>query len=174
MRLDQRCAPIELLLCDVDGVLTDGAVLFDNQGIEAKGFHIRDGLGIRIWQRAGYRCGLLTGRTSQIVKLRAAELGIDILRQGVEEKLLAVQEILAELQIPPERTCFIGDDLPDLSVIQTVGLGVAVADAAEEVRQAAHYTTSVGGGRGALRECIEMILKNQGRWDDLVRRYHAS
>jgi YrbI family 3-deoxy-D-manno-octulosonate 8-phosphate phosphatase len=174
MRLDQRCSRIELLLCDVDGVLTDGAVLFDNQGIEAKAFHIRDGLGIRLWQRAGYRCGLITGRTSQIVKLRAAELGIDILRQGIEEKLPAIEEILRGLGAAPEQTCFIGDDLPDLPVIQTVGLGVAVADAAEELRQAAHYTTSVGGGRGALRECIEMILKNQGRWEDLVRRYrHA-
>ncbi len=174
MRLDQRCARIEFLLCDVDGVLTDGAVLLDNQGIEAKAFHIRDGMGIRLWQRAGYRCGLITGRTSQIVKLRAAELGMDILRQGVDEKLPAVQEILGELELSPEQTCFIGDDLPDLSVVQTVGLGVAVADAAEELRQAAHYTTSVGGGRGALRECVELILKNQGRWDDFVRRFQAS
>ncbi|MEX0939154.1 MAG: HAD hydrolase family protein [Pirellulales bacterium] len=174
MRLDERCERIELLLCDVDGVLTDGGVWFDNQGIEAKQFHIRDGMGIHLWQRAGYRCGLVTGRTSQVVKLRAAELGINILRQGIGEKLIAVQQILDELNLSAEQACYVGDDLNDLPVIRSVGLGVAVADAADEVRQAAHYTTSMDGGRGAVRETVELILKNQHRWDDLIRRYFTT
>lgn len=174
MKLDQRCAPIELVISDVDGVLTDGNLIFDNQGIEAKTFHIRDGLGIKLWLRAGHRFGLLTSRTSQIVKLRAGELGVDLVRQGVEEKLPAALEMLAELQLEPTQVCYIGDDLHDLPVMQTVGLGIAVADAAEEVRRAAHHTTNVAGGRGAVREAIEMILKSQQRWDDLIQRFFAA
>lgn len=171
MKLDQRCATIELVLADVDGVLTDGGVIFDNQGIETKQFHIRDGLGIKLWQRAGYKFGLVTGRGSHIVKIRAAELGIDIVRQTAEDKLPATQEILQELGMRLEQVCYIGDDLPDLPVLRSVGLAVAVADASAELRQAAHYVTSVPGGRGAVRETIELILKSQRRWDDLIQRY---
>jgi len=171
MKLAQRCNAIQLILSDVDGVMTDGSVVFDNQGIEAKRFHIRDGLGIRLWQRAGYRFGLVTGRTSQIVRLRASELGIDIVRQGIEEKLPAARQIVADLDLDIEQVCFIGDDLPDVPLLCSVGLGVAVADAAEQVRRVAHYTTSLAGGRGAVRETVELILKAQHRWDDLIQRY---
>ena len=171
MKLDQRCGPVELVLADVDGVLTDGGVIFDNQGIETKQFHIRDGLGIKLWQRAGYRFGLVTGRGSHIVKIRAAELSIDIVRQTAEDKLTATLEILAELGMEMRQVCYIGDDLPDLPVVRAVGLGVAVADAVAEVRQAAHYVTTTAGGSGAVRETIELILKSQRRWDDLVQHY---
>ena len=171
MSLEQRCQTIELILCDVDGVLTDGGVIFDNQGIEIKRFHIRDGMGIKLWQKAGYRCGLVTGRNSHIVRLRAAELGIEIVRQGTEEKLPVVRSILSELQLQPEQVCYLGDDLPDLPAIRTVGLGVAVADACEEVRAAAQYVTQARGGDGAVRETIEMILKTQQRWNDLIQKY---
>ncbi len=171
MRLDQKCQSIELILSDVDGVLTDGTLAFDNQGIETKRFHARDGLGIQLWQRAGGRFGLLTGRTSQIVKIRAADLEVDLVRQGLEEKLPAAQEILDQLQLQPEQMCYIGDDLPDVPVLRTAGLSIAVADASEEVRRAADYTTSITGGRGAVREAIEMILRNQGRWDQLIQRF---
>jgi len=173
MKLERRCESIELILSDVDGVMTDGAVIFDNQGIEAKRFHIRDGLGIRLWQKAGYRFGLITGRTSQVVKLRAAELGVDPVRQGVTDKLSAARGIFGELQLEASRVCYIGDDLLDIALMQTVGLGVAVADAVDEVRQAAHHTTTAAGGRGAVRETIELILKHQQRWDDLIRRFLA-
>ncbi|MDZ4819747.1 MAG: HAD hydrolase family protein [Planctomycetota bacterium] len=169
--LEQRCQRIELLLSDVDGVLTNGGVVFDNQGIESKRFHIRDGLGIKLWQRAGGKFGIITGRASHIVKLRAAELGIELIRQGIEDKWLTVRQLMSELQLQPEQVAFIGDDLPDRPVMMNVGLGIAVADAAEDVRQAAHHVTTLSGGYGAVREAVEMILRKQGRWQDLLQRY---
>jgi YrbI family 3-deoxy-D-manno-octulosonate 8-phosphate phosphatase len=171
MKLDQRCEAIELILSDVDGVLTNGGILFDNQGIESKQFHIRDGLGIRLWQRAGYKFGLVTGRSSHIVKMRAAELGVEIVRQTAEDKLPATLDVLAELGLEPPQVCYIGDDLPDLPAIKAMGLGVAVADGCPELRAAAHYVTTHRGGDGAVRETIEMILKAQRRWDDLIQKY---
>lgn len=173
MTLQQRAAGIELILSDVDGVLTDGSVVFDNQGIETKKFHIADGLGIQLWRRAGYRFGMITGRSSHIVRLRAAELGVELVRQGVEEKLAVVQQVVAELELRMNQVCFIGDDLPDLAVVQQVGMGVAVADACDELRRAAQFVTKRPGGRGAVREAIETILKAQGRWDDIVQRYQG-
>ncbi len=171
MTVEQRSKQIELILSDVDGVLTDGGVYFDNQGIELKRFHIRDGMGIRLWQRAGYRFGLLTARSSHIVKVRAAELNIDIVRQGFEHKRQAAKELVESLGLKPEQVCHIGDDLTDLPVFRYVGLGVAVQDAANDVRAAADHITSLPGGRGAVREVIELILHAKGRWDDLVRNY---
>jgi len=171
LSIEHRCQRIELLLSDVDGVLTDGGVIFDNQGIEIKRFHIRDGLGIKLWQRVGHRFGIVTGRASHIVKLRAAELAIDLVRQGVDEKWPVVQQMLVELRLVPEQVGFVGDDLPDLPVFSRVGLCVAVADAVDEVRRAAHYTTRLPGGHGAIRETIELVLKAQDRWTALVQRY---
>jgi 3-deoxy-D-manno-octulosonate 8-phosphate phosphatase (KDO 8-P phosphatase) len=171
MKVEQRCQEIELILADVDGVLTSGQIIFNNQGIETKQFHIRDGLGMRLWQRAGYTFGLVTGRSSHVVKIRAAELGIEIVRQAAEDKLPVVQEILTQLNLEPRQACYIGDDLPDLPVMRSVGLGVAVADACVEARQAAHVVTQLGGGEGAVRETIEMILKAQRRWNDLIQMY---
>jgi YrbI family 3-deoxy-D-manno-octulosonate 8-phosphate phosphatase len=174
MNFNERIRPIELVLSDVDGVLTDGGIVFDNQGIETKRFHIRDGLGIRLWQRAGHRFGLLTGRTSHVVQVRAAELGIDLVRQGFEDKLPVVNAILRELRLSPQQVCYIGDDLPDLPVICHVGLGVAVADAAPELLAAAHHTTTARGGQGAVRELIETLLKAQGRYDELIAKYSVT
>ncbi|MHB0957716.1 MAG: KdsC family phosphatase [Pirellulaceae bacterium] len=171
MKLDDRCRKIEMVLSDVDGVLTGGGIVFDNQGIETKTFHIRDGLGIRLWQRAGFRFGILTARTSHIVRMRALELGIEIVRQGFEDKLPAVQQIIEQHGLESDQVCYIGDDLTDLPVIRRVGLGVAVADAVAEVRARAHLVTELGGGRGAVRELIETLLKAKNRWDDLIRKY---
>jgi YrbI family 3-deoxy-D-manno-octulosonate 8-phosphate phosphatase len=171
MKLDDRCKPIRLILSDVDGVLTDGRIILDNQGVETKLFHVRDGMGIHLWQKTGYRFGLITLRSSQIVKLRVAELGIDIVRQGVENKLSAMRQILAELRLTPDQACYIGDDLPDLSAVCGAGLGVAVADACDELRKSAHYVTIQRGGAGAVRETIELILKSQNRWDHLIQAY---
>lgn len=173
MNLDQCCQRIELVLSDVDGVLTDGRLVLDNQGIETKLFHIRDGLGIKLWQKAGYRFGVVTERSSQVVKMRAAELGIQIVRQGAGDKMATLKDILAQLQLTDEQVCYIGDDLPDLPLLRAVGLGVAVADAAPELRQAADYVTSARGGSGAVRETVEMILKSQRRWNDLIQAYLA-
>ncbi len=173
MSLTDLCRPIELILSDVDGVLTDGGIWYDNQGVELKGFNIRDGLGIKLWQRAGFKFGVLTARTSHIVKLRSVELGIDIVRQGFEDKLPVAKEILRECGLEPEQVCYIGDELTDLPVIRFVGLGVAVGDAAEEVRSAAAHTTGLAGGHGAVRELVESILKAKGRWDDVIQRYLA-
>lgn len=162
---------IELILSDVDGVLTDGGIVFNNEGIESKRFHIRDGLAIKLWTSAGGRFGLLTGRNSHIVNLRAAELGIAIVRQGVENKLATMKEILAELRLEPAQVCYIGDDLPDLAAMRVAGLAITVPDAAPEIRSAAGYVTKLRGGQGAVREAIEVILKAQGRWNDLVQSY---
>src|SRR4051812_46944041 len=112
MTFAKRCLPITLILADVDGVLTDGSIIFDNEGIETKRFHIRDGLGVRLWRRAGGKFGMITGRNSHIVNVRAAELGVDFVRQGTEEKLVAMREIMAELGLEAEQVCYIGDDLP--------------------------------------------------------------
>ncbi len=171
MNTDERCKNVELILSDVDGVLTDGGIIFDNQGIETKRFHVRDGMGIKLWQRAGFRFGILTARTSNVVQLRANELGVDVIRQGVDAKLLAAKQVIEEFSLTAEQVCYIGDDLPDLPLILAVGLGVAVADAAADVREAAEHVTVLPGGQGAVRETIEFILKQKGLWDGMIRKY---
>jgi len=171
MELQQRCQQVELIVADVDGVLTNGCLVFNNQGIETKQFHMRDGMAVSLWQRAGYRFGLMTSRSSHVVRMRAAELEIEIVRQGVANKLASIREIMANLGLSGTRVCYIGDDLPDLPVVRAVGLGVAVADACEELRRAAHYVTNAPGGAGAVREVVELILKAQRRWDDVIQPY---
>lgn len=171
MKLDTLCEPVELIISDVDGVLTNGSVIYDNQGIEIKQFNIHDGQGVEIWQRAGYRFGILSGRTSQIVKLRAAELSIEIVKQGFPNKLPVVKEIAAACNLQLAQIAYIGDDLPDLPCIKSVGLGVAVVDATPEVVAAASYVTRLGGGHGAVRELIELVLKAKHRWQDVMSRF---
>jgi len=171
MSFANACANIELILSDVDGVMTDGRIRLLDGDHEMVVFHIRDGMGVRLWREVGGRFGIVTGRDLETVRRRAEYLKIDVVRMGIEDKLPAVDAIAAELGIGREAICYIGDDLLDLRVIQAVGLGVAVADAVEDVRLAAKYTTSVRGGAGAVREVIEVILKNTGRWEDVLRRY---
>ena len=171
MNLHERCRAIRLILCDVDGVLTDGGIVLDNDGMETKRFHVRDGMGIRLWHKAGYRFGLITLRSSNIVKRRVAELGIEIVLQGTDDKRAAMRGVLDELALTPAETCYIGDDLPDLPAAREAGLGVAVADACTDLRQAAHYVTTLPGGSGAVRETIEMILRAQGRWETVTEAY---
>ena len=172
--LHQRLAQVKLLLVDVDGVLTEGGVTWTNEGIEQKTFHIRDGLGIRLWQRAGGRTGIVTGRASRVVQLRAEELGIGIVKQGVEDKLETTAAILAECGVPWEQTAFVGDDLPDLAVMMRCGVGVAVANACPEVIEAAAIVTRLPGGQGAVREVIEQLLKARGSWEAIVRHYQPA
>ena len=161
MTLAETCRRIKLLLSDVDGVMTDGSVIYDSTGAELKSFNIRDGLGIRLWQRAGARFGVVTGRESPMVTRRCSELGVGILVQNAGAKLPVVEQIAADEGVSLEEIAYIGDDLPDLPVIKAVGLGVAVADAAEELLHAADMTTELPGGRGAIRELIELILKQR-------------
>lgn len=168
--LDRRLARVRLLLTDVDGVLTDGGISWSADGTESKTFHIRDGLALRAWQRAGGRVGIVTGRSSRVVELRAAELGIGIVRQGIEDKVATSAAILAECGCAWEETAFIGDDLPDLPVMRRC-LGIAVADACAEVRGAAALVTALRGGRGAVREAVERMLRARGAWETIVAGY---
>jgi YrbI family 3-deoxy-D-manno-octulosonate 8-phosphate phosphatase len=174
MSLTTICGKIELILSDVDGVMTDGGihVLDDDQQMVT--FHIRDGMGVRLWREAGGRFGIVSGRKLEAVRRRAADLWLDIVQLGVDDKLPAVDAIATELLLSREHVCYIGDDLLDLATIRAVGLGVAVADAVEDVRRAAKYVTSVPGGKGAVREVVEVILKNSGRWDAVLRRYSST
>jgi YrbI family 3-deoxy-D-manno-octulosonate 8-phosphate phosphatase len=169
--LSSRCAAVELLVLDVDGVLTDGSVVYADNGVELKSFHVRDGSGLKLWQMAGKRSAILTGRTSRVVDIRAAEVGVETVVQGVADKLPAFRQLLAATALRPEQVCYIGDDLPDLPVLRRSGLAVAVADACPEVREAAHHVTRACGGRGAVRETIELILRSQGHWQRLLERF---
>jgi YrbI family 3-deoxy-D-manno-octulosonate 8-phosphate phosphatase len=171
MNLASVCSNIELILSDVDGVMTDGGIYVQDNGEQIIKFHIRDGMGVRLWREAGKRFGIVTGRKLEAVKKRAADLWMDIVQLGIDDKLPEVDRLAAEFKITREQICFIGDDLLDLAAIQAVGFGVTVADAPEDVRKAAKYTTSVRGGQGAAREVVELILKNTGRWDDVLKRY---
>jgi len=164
-------AKIRLLICDVDGVLTDGRVIFDAAGVESKEFHVRDGAGLKYWIRSGHQAALLTGRESTVVARRAAELGIVLVEQGALDKLPALGRLLAAAGCAGAEAVYVGDDLPDLPVLRAVGLAVAVADATEEVRAAADYVTTARGGAGAIREVVELVLKAQGRWAGILERY---
>ena len=164
----ETAMPIRFILSDVDGVLTDGSITIDNAGVETKTFYVRDGLAIKNWQRAGMGFGILTARNSQVVKIRAAELDIPVVRQGFSQKLPAAKDVFAELDLAAEEVCYIGDDLPDLPVLRNVGLPVAVADAAPEVIAAAKWVTQATGGRGAMRELIERLMHAKGLWENFV------
>jgi YrbI family 3-deoxy-D-manno-octulosonate 8-phosphate phosphatase len=162
-----------MLVLDVDGVLTDGRIIYDDRGVEIKVFHVRDGSGLKIWQAAGKQVALISGRSSRTVDVRSRELGIAMVFQGVANKMAVYRHLLAGADLKPEQVCALGDDLPDLPVLLNAGLAVAVADACSEVRTAAHYVTHAGGGCGAVRETIEWVLRGQGRWQPLVDRYRG-
>jgi 3-deoxy-D-manno-octulosonate 8-phosphate phosphatase (KDO 8-P phosphatase) len=169
--LAQRCAPIALLVLDVDGVLTDGSIVYAGAEVEVKAFHVRDGSGLKIWQQQGKQAALISGRNSPTVERRAREIGLGPVLQGVADKWAAVHQLLAATGRTAEQVCAIGDDLPDLAVLRRAGLAIAVADACPEVRQAAHHVTRAPGGRGAVREAIELILHCQGTWPAVVERF---
>jgi len=171
--LSERCAKIELLVLDVDGVLTDGGIVYGDNGVELKSFFVRDGSALALWQGEGKRAALITGRSSPILQVRAAELGLGPVIQGARDKLAGFHRLLAEVPLPAEQICYVGDDLPDLPVLRRCGLAVAVADACPEVIAHAHHVTRAPGGRGAVREVIECILRCQGRWQGIVQRLLA-
>lgn len=171
MSLAAACQPIKLILSDVDGVMTNGGIGLLDDGGQVTVFHIRDGMAVRLWREAGGMFGIVTGRDVDAVRRRAADLKIDILRQGVDDKLPVVDAVAEPLGLTRDEICYLGDDLLDLKCIQAVGLGVAVADAVEEVRHAASYVTAAAGGQAPLREVVELILKNTGQWANLLKRY---
>jgi 3-deoxy-D-manno-octulosonate 8-phosphate phosphatase (KDO 8-P phosphatase) len=169
--LHERARRIRLLIMDVDGVLTDGRIIQDRFGHELKAFDVKDGHGIVMAHRAQLKTALISGRESEAITRRAQELGIELVFQKVWNKLEAYAKILAETRLAPEEIAYVGDDLVDLPVLRRVGLAVAVADAVEEVKAAAHLITQRPGGQGAVREVIEFILRAQGVWETLLARY---
>ncbi len=171
MTLEERLARVDLLLLDVDGVLTDGRVVIDDNGVETKAFDVTDGHGLKLLGRAGVEVGLVTGRRSRVVEHRAAELGIREVHQRVLDKLAVVREVLTRLGIPPDRVAYMGDDLVDLPVLTQVGVGITVPDAPAYVRERAHWVTGRPGGRGAVREVCEAVLRARGAWDAVTAKY---
>ncbi len=169
--LSDRCAAIELLLVDVDGVLTDGVIAVDDKGVETKHFHVRDGSAFHLWKRAGKRAAILSGRWAPLVDRRAAELGIAPVIQGAAQKGGPFRGLLRDLGLDARQVCYVGDDLADLPVLNAVGLSACPADAAPEVRESVQLVARARGGRGAIREIVEVILKHQGTWDEIVERY---
>jgi 3-deoxy-D-manno-octulosonate 8-phosphate phosphatase (KDO 8-P phosphatase) len=165
-----RLKQIKMVLLDVDGVLTCGDIIYSDSGEQIKIFNVKDGVGIRLLKEAGLKVGIITGRKGQALHHRCVNLGIDLIFDGVRHKDKVIDEITARTGISNEAMAFVGDDLPDLPVMKRVGLAVAVSDAHEIIRQMAHITTRAPGGKGAVREISETILKAQGLWDALISR----
>ena len=167
----RRARSVKLLALDVDGILTDGRLLYLPDGQEAKGFHPRDGLGLKALQRFGIDLALITGRQSRVVARRAEELGIKHVYQATDDKWPAMESVLEATGLKPTQICYAGDDWLDLPVLLRVGLAVTVADADIEVRTRVHYVTSVAGGRGAAREICGVLLKAQNLYDDWLSEF---
>ncbi len=165
---ENAAAAVELLCLDVDGVMTDGSIRIDDNAVETKRFHVRDGMGIRIWTRLGYHVALITGRSGHSVRHRAAELGIEHVIQASDDKAASLDAVLAKLSLQPAQTAILGDDLPDLAMLRMAGYPMAVADAVAEVLQVAAFVTTHAGGDGAVREAIEHLLSAKGRWNEAV------
>jgi 3-deoxy-D-manno-octulosonate 8-phosphate phosphatase (KDO 8-P phosphatase) len=169
----EKAKKVRLFLVDVDGVLTDGGIVYDGDGREIKRFHVRDGHGIKMLQRAGVEVGIITGRTSEVVAVRARELGISLVRQGAWDKVDAWREILAEKGFLPAETAYVGDDIVDVPLMRQVGFSAAVADAESYVLEAADFVSTRPGGHGAVREIIEFVLRSSGAWERIASKYFA-
>lgn len=170
--LTSRLRRVKLLLCDVDGVLTDGS-LFIGGNIEGKRFHIQDGLGLGALRKSGIRVGWISNRPSAATVRRAKELKIDFLKQERRNKVAVIEELLAQLQLTWEQVCYVGDDIVDLGPLKRAGVGIAVANAVPEVMAQAEYVTRARGGSGAVRDVCELLLKAQGFWQDILASYSA-
>ncbi len=169
--VSDRLKNIKLLLLDVDGVLTDGGIVFSDNGWETKIFNVKDGLGIKLLMSAGIHLGIITGRRSDALSKRCEELGIDLIYDGVTNKAEVLNRILERTGFPVEEVACIGDDLPDLALMKRTGLSIAVADAHATLRENADMITSAKGGRGAVREVCEAILKAKGLWESILERF---
>lgn len=171
MGVDARAKKIKLLVLDVDGVLTDGQIIFGHNGELMKNFHCQDGLGVTAAHKAGLKTAIITGRESQIVYLRSAELKIMDVYQGAMNKVEAFMALLEKYNLTAQEAAYVGDDLVDLPVMVQAGLACAVDNAVPEVKKHAHFIATRKGGQGAVREVVEFILKSQGKWDDIVNAY---
>lgn len=168
-----RASRISVLLLDVDGVLTDGRIIYADYGDELKCFDVQDGAGLVFWNRVGLKSAIITARKSRLIRRRAKELHIDFLAQGCLLKLQAYEQLLKQWRVSDAQVCAIGDDLMELPMLRRAGLAVAVSNAVDEVKQVCQYVTQRPGGRGAVREVIDLVLKSKGLWDQLVQRYQA-
>jgi 3-deoxy-D-manno-octulosonate 8-phosphate phosphatase (KDO 8-P phosphatase) len=169
--VQKRAAKIKLILLDVDGVLTDGGIIIDDRGVESKRFDVRDGQGITLLIQAGIQVGLLTGRYSSIVRRRAKELGVTIVYQGAQNKMEIYERIRRKIGLTDEEIAYIGDDIADLPVLRKVGFAIAVRDGWPGLRVEVDYVTETKGGKGAVREVSELLLKAKSLWEGLTRRY---
>lgn len=170
-KLKQRIEPIRLLVLDVDGVLTNGYLYFDNQGNEFKAFNTQDGHGLKLLMRSGVDVAIITGRTSRVVENRARDLGITRLIQGREDKFVALNELLADKPVALGQIAFMGDDLPDLRCMTKVGLALSVSNAHWQVKQMAHWISDARGGEGAVREACDLIMLSQNTYTEALARY---
>jgi len=173
-KIENKCKKIKLILLDVDGVLTEGSIIFGESNQELKIFNVQDGVGIKLAQAAGIQIGIVTGRTSEVVKRRADELEIEILYQGQQDKIEAYEQIKNDFCLADDQIAYVGDDLNDIKLLQKVGLSFAVSDACNEVKEVVDYIVKRCGGRGAVREVVEFILKGQGKWPALIVKYYGT
>lgn len=169
--LKRKLKKIRMLLMDVDGVLTDGGIVLGSEGREFKVFDAQDGMGIAMLRQGALKVGFITGRESEVVADRAKELHVDVLYQGVASKRNALEEIFDRYDLQKADVCYVGDDLSDMAVMEEVGVAVAVANARKEVKRIADYVTTTSGGRGAIREVVELILESQGKWQSIIRSF---
>jgi 3-deoxy-D-manno-octulosonate 8-phosphate phosphatase (KDO 8-P phosphatase) len=169
--MTDRLKDIRLLLLDVDGVMTDGGIIYDGNGLETKTFNVRDGHGIKMLQRSGIIIGIITGRTSLVVDIRARELGIDLVYQGALTKLVSYTDVKLKTGLEDNQIAYMGDDIIDVPVMRRVAFAAAPVDAQDEVKAVAHYIASQPGGRGAVREVCDLILKGRGLWEQVAERY---
>lgn len=168
----RHCAlKVKMIILDVDGVMTDGRTFINTEGVESKAFDLRDGFGIVMARKAGIKFGIITGLASTIVKYRAEQLGIEEIRQNFLDKDIALEEIAKKHDLDYAEIAYMGDDLYDLPVIRLVGLSAAPSDAMQEVKETVDWVSSHKGGRGAVREFVELVMKAKGIWEDAVRRY---
>lgn len=167
----EKLIPITLLLLDVDGVLTDGTIIYSDSGEEIKAFNVRDGHGLKLLMRAGLEVALLTARESKVLLHRARDLGITTVYQKAIDKLAAYRAIIDERKIEDRNVCFVGDDIIDIPVLRRVGFSAAVADAVPEVKEVVDYVTGQAGGKGAVREVCELLLKAQNKWEQVTEKY---
>lgn len=169
----QRLKRIKMLIVDIDGVMTDGRIIYSIYGDELKFFDVQDGFGLSLLRKAGIMTVIITAKKSRIVKLRALDMKVTRAYQGFLDKMKPFNHILRRYRLKPEEICFVGDDLIDMPVLKRVGFAVAVPNAVEEVKRSAHFVTEKYGGRGAVREICDMILKAQGKWDEVTSKYTA-
>ncbi|MCL1622678.1 HAD hydrolase family protein [Moraxella sp. Tifton1] len=167
----EKAKKIKLLAMDVDGVLSDGQIIYDAQGVEAKAFHVQDGVGLVALEQVGIILAIITGRNSPMVARRAQELGIHHVVQGRDDKFTALMTLADELGLSLTECAYMGDDLPDLRAIREAGLGISVPNGVDIVKQAADFITTKAGGEGAVREVCELILKSQNKYNDFIQKY---